>query len=59
MKQLPNIVYFFADDMGYGDASCRNTAGKIKTPSIDRFERLDGKPSPNQSKRILSCVCLS
>lgn len=33
----PNIVYFFVDDMGYGDASCLNTEGKIKTPNIDRL----------------------
>jgi arylsulfatase A len=33
----PNIVYFFVDDMGYGDASCLNPNGKIKTPHIDRL----------------------
>ncbi len=33
----PNIVYFFVDDMGYGDASCLNPEGKIKTPNIDRL----------------------
>ena len=33
----PNIVYFFVDDMGYGDASCLNPESKIKTPNIDRF----------------------
>jgi len=33
----PNIVYFFVDDMGYGDASCLNTNGKIHTPNIDRL----------------------
>ena len=33
----PNIVYFFVDDMGYGDASCLNSDGKIKTPNIDRL----------------------
>jgi len=33
----PNIVYFFVDDMGYGDASCLNPAGKIRTPNIDRL----------------------
>ena len=33
----PNIVYFFVDDMGYGDVSCLNPDGKIKTPNIDRL----------------------
>jgi len=35
----PNIVCFFVDDMGYGDASYLNPAGKIKTPHIDRLAR--------------------
>ncbi|MCF7838767.1 MAG: arylsulfatase [Candidatus Marinimicrobia bacterium] len=35
----PNIVYFLVDDMGYGDASCLNPAGKIPTPNIDRLAR--------------------
>lgn len=33
----PNIVCFLVDDMGYGDASCLNPAGKIRTPHLDRF----------------------
>jgi arylsulfatase A len=33
----PNIVYFFVDDMGYGDVSCLNPEGKITTPNIDRL----------------------
>ena len=37
MRRKPNIVYFFVDDMGYGDASCLNPEGKIKTPNIDRL----------------------
>ena len=35
----PNIVFFFVDDMGYGDASCLNPEGKIKTPNIDRLAK--------------------
>ena len=35
----PNIVYFFVDDMGYGDASCLNPEGRIKTRNIDRLAR--------------------
>lgn len=33
----PNIVYFFVDDMGYGDVSCLNPRGKISTARIDFF----------------------
>ena len=33
---LPNIVFVFADDMGYGDLSCYG-ATDIKTPNIDRI----------------------
>ena len=35
----PNIVVFFVDDMGYGDASCLNPRGKIQTPHVDRLAR--------------------
>ncbi len=33
----PNIVYVLADDLGYGDVSCLNRAGRIHTPHLDRF----------------------
>ena len=33
----PNIVIFFVDDMGYGDASCLNPAGKVCTEHLDHF----------------------
>lgn len=35
--QPPNIVYILADDLGYGDISAYNPAGKITTPNLDRL----------------------
>ncbi len=35
--QRPNVVFIFADDLGYGDISCYNTESKIRTPHIDRL----------------------
>lgn len=33
----PNLVYIFADDMGYGDVSCLNPESRIRTEHIDRM----------------------
>lgn len=33
----PNLVYIICDDLGYGDVSALNPAGKIPTPNIDRL----------------------
>jgi arylsulfatase A-like enzyme len=33
----PNIVFIFADDMGFGDPKCFNGESKISTPNIDRL----------------------
>jgi arylsulfatase A len=35
-EKLPNIIYIFADDLGYGDLSCFG-ATDIKTSNIDRI----------------------
>ncbi|NEW83984.1 MAG: sulfatase-like hydrolase/transferase, partial [Mariniphaga sp.] len=32
--QKPNVVFIYADDIGYGDLSC-NGAKTIKTPNVD------------------------
>ena len=32
----PNVLFIFADDLGYGDLSCYG-AEKVKTPNIDRL----------------------
>ena len=37
MKSPPNIVYIFADDMGYGDMACNNPDSRIPTPNLDRL----------------------
>ncbi len=36
-KEMPNIVFILADDMGYGDVSACNEKSKIKTPFIDQL----------------------
>lgn len=35
----PNILYIFADDLGYGDVSCFNPKSAWQTPHIDRLAR--------------------
>jgi len=36
-SRLPNIVFFLADDMGYGDPHCLNAKSKIPTPHMDQL----------------------
>ena len=33
----PNILLILADDLGYGDVSCYNSASKVQTPNIDQL----------------------
>jgi arylsulfatase A-like enzyme len=35
-KTKPNVIYIYADDLGYGDLSCYG-ATKIRTPNLDRL----------------------
>jgi len=37
-QQKPNIIFIYADDLGYGDLSCY-AATKIKTPHIDALAK--------------------
>lgn len=34
---LPNILFIFADDMGYGDLGVYNPNSKVPTPNLDRL----------------------
>src|SRR5690606_19729027 len=35
-RQTPNIVFIYADDLGYGDLSCYG-ATRVRTPNIGRL----------------------
>ncbi len=35
--QKPNIIFIYADDMGYGDVKAYNPESKIETPTLDKI----------------------
>lgn len=37
-KDKPNVIFIYADDLGYGDAGCYG-ATKVKTPNIDKLAK--------------------
>jgi arylsulfatase A len=37
MNKRPNLIYIFADDMGYGDVSCLNEKAQFQTVNLDRL----------------------
>ena len=38
-ERPPNVLFIFADDLGYGDVGAFNPDSKIATPNIDRLAR--------------------
>lgn len=37
-QQRPNVIYIYADDLGYGDLSCYG-ANKLHTPNLDKLAK--------------------
>ncbi len=37
--EKPNIVFIYADDLGYGDVACYNPESKVPTPNLDRLAK--------------------
>jgi len=37
LKDKPNVIIIYADDMGYGDLNCQNPDSKIPTPNLDKL----------------------
>ncbi|MCC5928600.1 MAG: sulfatase-like hydrolase/transferase, partial [Cyclobacteriaceae bacterium] len=37
--QHPNILFIFADDLGYGDLGVYNPNSKIPTPNLDKLAK--------------------
>lgn len=49
-KNKPNVIFIYADDLGYGDLSCYG-ATKLKTPNLDKLA--------NQGVRFTNAHCTS
>jgi hypothetical protein len=52
-QQLPNVVFFLVDDLGWGDFSCYGDSFH-ETPNIDRRSCLFAQPGWNHD-RATSC----
>lgn len=50
----PNVVFIYADDIGYGDLSC-NGAGTIKTPNVELLAR-QGVRFTNMHSSAATCT---
>ena len=50
-KTKPNIIFIFADDLGYGDIGCYGQQ-KIETPNIDKLAQKGMKFMPGDSELI-------
>ena len=35
-KELPNVIFIYADDLGYGDLECYG-ATRVQTPNVNRL----------------------
>lgn len=52
--QKPNVIFIYADDIGYGDISC-NAAKTIKTPHIDQLAK-QGVRFTNMHSAAATCT---
>ena len=53
MEPKPNVVFIFADDLGYRDLGCYG-ATKLKTPNIDKLANEGRRFTRNMVRREIS-----